>query len=107
MVKSWHRIFQKGFATAKPAIQGGHSHRFRDTFAVTLLLYGVSIEFVSKLLGHSPIKVTERHYSLWVKARQDPSVNATTCRLPHEPASTTVHGEWLLFRHWCLLCPGS
>jgi len=26
---------------------------------------------VSKLLGHSSIKVTERHYSPWVKARQD------------------------------------
>jgi integrase/recombinase XerD len=71
MVKSWDRIFQKVFATAKPAIKGGHPHRFRDTFAVSLLLKGVSIEIVSKLLGHSSIKVTERHYSPWVKARQD------------------------------------
>jgi integrase len=29
------------------------------------------IEIVSKLLGHSSIKVTDRHYSPWVKARQD------------------------------------
>ena len=71
MVKSWDRVFQKVFATAKPAIKGGHPHRFRDTFAVSLLLKGVSIEIVSKLLGHSSIKVTERHYSPWVKARQD------------------------------------
>jgi hypothetical protein len=48
MVKSWDRIFQKVFATAKPAIKGGHPHRFRDTFAVSLLLKGVSIEIVSK-----------------------------------------------------------
>jgi integrase len=34
-----------------------------DTFAVSLLLKGVSIEIVSKLLGHSSIKVTERHYA--------------------------------------------
>ena len=71
MVKSWDRVFQKVFATAKPAVKGGHPHRFRDTFAVSLLLKGVSIEIVSKLLGHSSIKVTECHYSPWVKARQD------------------------------------
>jgi integrase len=44
---------------------------FRDTFAVSLLLKGVSIEIVSKLLGHSSIKVTERHYSPRMKARHD------------------------------------
>ena len=71
MVKSWDRVFQKVFTTAKPAVAGGHPHRFRDTFAVSLLLKGVSIEIVSKLLGHSSVKVTERHYSPWVKARQD------------------------------------
>jgi hypothetical protein len=64
-------VFQQVFATAKPVIKGGHPHRFRDTFAVSLLLKGVSIEIVSKLLGHSSIKDTERHYSPWVKARQD------------------------------------
>src|SRR5687767_6843061 len=35
MVKSWDRVFQKLFTTAKPAIKSGHPHRFRDTFAVT------------------------------------------------------------------------
>jgi site-specific recombinase XerD len=43
----------------------------RNTFAVSLLLKGVSLESVSKLLGHTSIKVTERHYAPWVKARQD------------------------------------
>jgi integrase/recombinase XerD len=71
MVKSWDRVFQKVFATATPPIEGGHPHRFRDTFAVSLLLKGVSIEIVSKLLGHASIRVTERHYSPWVKARQE------------------------------------
>ena len=64
-------VFQRVFATAKPADKGGLPHRFRDTFAVSLLLKGVSIEIVSKLLGHCSIKVTERHDSPWVKARQD------------------------------------
>ena len=38
---------------------------------MSLLLKGVSLDSVSKLLGHSSIKITERHYAPWVKARQD------------------------------------
>jgi integrase len=49
----------------------GHAHRFRDTFAVELLKAGVPMERVSVLLGHSSIKVTEKHYSPWVRARQE------------------------------------
>jgi integrase/recombinase XerD len=45
--------------------------RLRDTFAVDLLEKGVPLEEVSKLLGHESIKTTERHYSKWVKGRQD------------------------------------
>ena len=70
-VKSWNRVFQKLFATAEPPIVGGHAHRFRDTFAISLLLKGVELSHVSILLGHSSVKVTERHYSPWVKARQE------------------------------------
>jgi hypothetical protein len=36
-----------------------------------LLLEGVPIERVSILLGHSSVKITERHYAPWVKARQE------------------------------------
>jgi integrase/recombinase XerD len=52
-------------------IPDGHAHRFRDTFAVELLLAGVPLERVSILLGHTSIKVTERHYAPWVRARQE------------------------------------
>jgi hypothetical protein len=51
-------------------IKRGHSHRPLDTFADSMLLKGVSIEIVSKLLGYSSIKMTERHCEPWVKARQ-------------------------------------
>ena len=42
-----------------------------DTFAVELLLKGVPMDVVSVLLGHSSIKITEKHYAPWVKARQE------------------------------------
>jgi integrase/recombinase XerD len=37
----------------------GHAHRFRDTFAVELLLAGVPLERVPILLGHKSEKITE------------------------------------------------
>ena len=43
----------------------------RDTFAVEMLLAGVPLEQVSILLGHRSIKITEKHYAPWVKARQE------------------------------------
>ena len=52
-------------------VEHGHSHRFRDTFATTLLQAGVSIQDVSVLLGHRSVKITEKHYAPWVKTRQD------------------------------------
>jgi site-specific recombinase XerD len=52
-------------------IANGHAHRFRDTFAVELLLAGVPLERVSILLGHNSIKVTEKHYAPWVRERQE------------------------------------
>jgi integrase len=54
-------------------IAGGQVHRSRDTFAVGLLQAGVPMDRVSVLLGHSNIKVTEKHYSPWVRARQEQS----------------------------------
>ena len=45
-------------------------HRLRDAYAVNLILAGVSIQDVSQALGHSSIKVTEAHYSPWIKERQ-------------------------------------
>ena len=60
------------FTEAKLASEGHmKSHRLRDTFACCLLTAGVSLEHVSKLLGHKSIRTTERSYSAWVKARQD------------------------------------
>ena len=65
----WQRALKGVFKEA--GIPDGHAHRFRDTFAVELLKAGVPMERVSVLLGHSSIKVTEKHYSPWVRARQE------------------------------------
>jgi integrase/recombinase XerD len=62
------RYLDSLFSGAK--IDGAHSHRFRDTFAVELLLAGATLETVSILLGHSSVKVTEKHYKPWVRALQ-------------------------------------
>jgi integrase len=65
----WRRRLSKVFKIAK--IPQAHPHRFRHTFAVELLKKGVPIEEVSILLGHSSVRITERHYASWVQARQD------------------------------------
>ena len=67
--ETWRRRIRKVFELA--GIENGHPHRFRDTFAVELLLAGVPMERVSVLLGHSSIRVTERHYAPWVRSRQE------------------------------------
>jgi integrase/recombinase XerD len=67
-IGKWQRRLQRLFEFAKVS---GHAHRFRDTFAVELLLSGVPLERVSVLLGHSSIGVTERHYAPWVRSRQE------------------------------------
>ncbi len=45
-------------------------HRLRDTFAVQALLRGLGIGDVSRLLGHSSVKITETYYAKWVPARR-------------------------------------
>jgi len=45
------------------------SHMLRDTFAVEMLLAGVSIENVSKLMGHKSVRTTEKYYAPRVKRR--------------------------------------
>jgi integrase len=73
--KAFQRSFWKLFKLANIRREDGsrkrcHPHMFRDTFAVELLLAGNPIDQVSLLLGHSSVKITERHYAPFCKARQ-------------------------------------
>jgi integrase/recombinase XerD len=68
-ISHWQCELKRLFELAKVA--KGDAHRFRDTFATGLLLQGVSLEQVSVLLAHSTIRITERHYAPWVRARQE------------------------------------
>jgi integrase/recombinase XerD len=79
VVGDYQRAFKKLYKLA--GVNNGHAHRWRDTFAVELLLAGKPIEQVSVLLGHQSIKVTEKYYNPWVKARQ-------------EQAEKTVRDSW-------------
>jgi integrase/recombinase XerD len=68
-VSIWQEALTRLFRLAK--VRAGHAHRFRHTFAAELLLARVPIERVSVLLGHSGTRITEKHYSAWVRARQE------------------------------------
>lgn len=46
------------------------THRFRDTFACRLLEHGNDIRTVQKLLGHTSVRTTEKHYAPWVQSHQ-------------------------------------
>ena len=81
-------------------VEGFHPHRLRDTFAVELLLGGLSMQDVSQLLGHRSVLTTERYYAPWNLARrsrlatlvkeihrQDPILRAFT---PKKPAGAVT-----------------
>jgi integrase len=75
VVTNWQRSYGKLFKLAGLKERDGspkrsHPHMFRDTFAVESLLSGMRVDEVSTILGHSSVKVTERHYMPWVRARQ-------------------------------------
>jgi integrase len=55
---------------ARLGIADCRPHRLRDTFAVRRLLAGMQLEDVSRLLGHSSVKVTETYYAKWVASRK-------------------------------------
>ncbi len=61
------RLYERMLALGRRAeVAHAHPHRFRDTFAVDLLLKGASPYDVAKLLGDT-IETVEKHYSPFVR----------------------------------------
>jgi integrase len=65
------RLYQRMLALGKRAgVPDAHPHRFRDTFAVDLLLRGATPYDVAKLLGDT-VDTIEKHYAPFVKELRD------------------------------------
>ncbi len=61
------RLYQRMIALGRRAgVSNVHPHRFRDTFAVDLLLRGASPYDVAKMLGDT-IETVEKHYMPFVR----------------------------------------
>jgi integrase/recombinase XerD len=97
-IGKWQRRLQRLFELAE--VPKGHAHRFRDTFAVELLLSGVPLDRVSVLLGHSSVQITERHYAPWTRSRQEQIEADLRLAWSRDPVVQTetkgtyrVHGE--------------
>ena len=65
-VSDWHRTIER---LGKDLPFRLHAHRFRHTFATSLLSKGVPVSEVAAILGNSP-GIVEKHYSQWIQARQ-------------------------------------
>jgi integrase len=102
-VSNWEKIFSKILAKAiemfpklfliadgqqKPA----HLHMLRDTFAVEYLLAGMPLEEVSRLLGHSTVTITQKHYAPWVLERQQRLADSQRKAWAHMKAKENIHG---------------
>ena len=68
VVKYWRSRLR--LVAADAGVDRFHPHRLRDTFAVELLLTGMSMDDVSTLLGHSSVRTTEKYYAPWNRARR-------------------------------------
>jgi site-specific recombinase XerD len=65
---TWRKHLANTFKHA--GVGHGHSHRFRDTFAVSLLASGVSMQHVATLLGNS-VRIAQKHYAPWETKQQE------------------------------------
>jgi integrase len=104
-VSNWIKIFgkildkatethPKLFLEADGCSMPAHLHMLRDTFAVEYLLAGMPLEEVSRLLGHSSVLITQKHYAPWVLERQQrlaTSVRTAWCTMGLNAAAPVIN----------------
>jgi integrase len=61
--------YRMGTIGRRQGISDCRPHRLRDTFAVWCLLRGMTLDDLSRLLGHSSPAVTQMHYAKWTPGR--------------------------------------
>ena len=88
-VGDYQRAFKKLYKLAE--VHNGHAHRWRDSFAIELLLAGAPLEQVSVLLGHQSIKVTE--HTTPVDQSPPEQLEATVRKTFDTYANRTVENE--------------
>jgi len=69
-VTNWQHDLRALFRAAFGKHTNFTPHCLRDTAAVEWLSAGIPLEEVSKLLGHSSVKTTEKSYAPWVSVAQ-------------------------------------
>jgi len=68
VIQVWQRMQSIG---ERCGVADCRAHRLRDTFAVRSLLRGLSIDDVSRLLGHTSVQITQQYYAKWITARSN------------------------------------
>jgi site-specific recombinase XerD len=102
-VSNWEKIFSKilskaiemfpkVFLTADGQQKPAHLHMLRDTFAVEYLLAGMPLKEVSRLLGHSSVTITQKHYAPWVLEKQQRLADSQRKAWAQMNAKESVHG---------------
>jgi len=89
-VSKWERRLLAIFGGA--GIVGGHAHRFRDTFAVSMLERGETLQAVADALGNT-LDVTEKHYNPWSRLRQSRLDEAVRAGWENDPVLLQRQGE--------------
>lgn len=94
--KELQALFTKaGITTVKTEVgeRQAHPHMLRDTFAVSMLRHGAKLHTVSKMLGHSSVKITEHSYLPWVTELEQAHIDdarEAVARATPKPTSRVV-----------------